>query len=744
MGGERLFSLGMNFIPKNDRHSQPMIFAVSGAVLMIAHQVAAKATRDALFLSNFSITELPKLMVLGAIASIVAVFVVSMLIHRFGPVRVIAAAFSLSALLFFWEWWLIQQHPALAALVVYLHVVVFGAILVSGFWSVINERFDPHTAKHSIVRIAGAATFGGILGGIIAERVTSLLDLDLMLLVLGVMHGLCVIAVAGIGADEGHAVDLKEASPFDGCRVIAKERYLQQLMLLVVLSALVAALLDYSLKSKVVDLYNSDKDQLIRFFATFYAVTGVLTFGVQTLAGQAVVKRLGLGGTIAAVPGTLMFGGFIAAAFPHLWTITLLRGTQIVLANSLFRFGLELLYTPLPPHRKRPTKTLIDVAGERLGDFCGGAVVMALLFVVPALSEFVVMLFATAFASIALLVAGLLYRGYVRQLGESLRSGVIMLEHDNLVRETFLSMEETTVGINRQVLLDKIDYLSFAPHESQPDAALIEVKPASDVSPADSLQQAIATLRSRDLDQIRSALAVDPFDLRLVPHAIDLLARVGVEHDAIVALKKVALRIAGQLVDTLIDPERPALIRRRIPLILLSANDQRAADGLLLGLNDGEFEVRYRCGQILYQIISSNPAISVDSTVLFDAVQREISENGDSWQHQDTQPDAVNESPARSLRQVFILLGLALDREVVRLSMLALMSKDANLRGTALEYLENVLPEAIRRSLWPYFRTLKPAEKTEKRREAEIVDDLLKSIDSHKIKKQRLFNSNAT
>ena len=41
---------------------------------------------------------------------------------------------------------------------------------------------------------------------------------------------------------------------------------------------------------------------------------------------------------------------------------------------------------------------------------------------------------------------------------------------------------------------------------------------------------------------------------------------------------------------------------------------------------------------------------------------------------------------------MFTLLTLTLDPDAVHLSMQALLSHDENLRGTALEYLENVLP----------------------------------------------------
>ena len=46
-----------------------LAFALIAATTMIAQQVAGKATRDALFLSNFDVTNLPKVVIAAAIAS---------------------------------------------------------------------------------------------------------------------------------------------------------------------------------------------------------------------------------------------------------------------------------------------------------------------------------------------------------------------------------------------------------------------------------------------------------------------------------------------------------------------------------------------------------------------------------------------------------------------------------------------------------------------------------------------------
>jgi hypothetical protein len=84
-------------------------------------------------------------------------------------------AFAVSAVLLIAEWLLTFASPKLAAVLVYLHISGLGPILGSGFWLVATERFDPRTARRNFGQIAAGGTFGGLLGGILAERVAVML-----------------------------------------------------------------------------------------------------------------------------------------------------------------------------------------------------------------------------------------------------------------------------------------------------------------------------------------------------------------------------------------------------------------------------------------------------------------------------------------------------------------------------------------------------------------------------------------
>jgi hypothetical protein len=169
---------------------------------------------------------------------------------------------------------------------------------------------------------------------------------------------------------------------------------------------------------------------------------------------------------------------------------------------------------------------------------------------------------------------------------------------------------------------------------------------------------------------------------------------------------------------------------------------QRAADGLLLGLEDLRFEVRFQCGRSLASISRRNPAVRFDPARVTAIVQREVSVSRQVWESRrlidsafrEGDPhspldDFIEERASRALTHVFTLLGLILPREPLRIAYRGLYTTDTHLRGTALEYLEGVLPSAIRKPLWPFLEGNLVPTPTPRPRDA-VLEELLRSDES--------------
>src|SRR5262245_30868797 len=135
-----------------------------------------------------------------------------------------------------------------------MHSTVLGAIAISSFWSLLNERFDPHSAKPLMARVAGAATFGGLIGGVSAERVAALFPQGTLLPVLALVGGICVAGGVALGkgppASRSRGAD--KPDPGGGWTQVRRQPLLRHLAVVIALAAMLAALVDYLLKAEAV------------------------------------------------------------------------------------------------------------------------------------------------------------------------------------------------------------------------------------------------------------------------------------------------------------------------------------------------------------------------------------------------------------------------------------------------------------------------------------------------------------
>jgi ATP:ADP antiporter, AAA family len=419
----------------------------------------------------------------------------------------------------------------------------------------------------------------------------------------------------------------------------------------------------------------------------------------------------------------------------------------VVFTNSFFRSAFELLYTPLPPLVKRPTKTIIDVASDRLGDVLGSGVLLLLLALTPTLPPTLVIGVAILVAVITLFIVRRLYRGYVEQLATSLRDGAISLSDDQVVDATTRhTLAEASGASEREILMTKIRRMKqergaagqpFAGDDIDAEQAADDAVDPEVLSEASA---AVADLMSGSTARIRRCLASPLLDVRLVPYLIPLLANDEIAEDIRMELRWKAPQTIGALADALLDPDVQLLARQRIPSVLEVTHNPRAVDALFTGLDDEEFNVRYSCARALARMNERDAHMEIPPADVFRAVEREVSVDRSVWISRDLEvnmevptdmaPAAMAGDPRidYSMEHVFTLLSLILDHDALMLSRQAVLSSDRNLRGTALEYLENVLPENVRRGLWPHFGEAVAAPRRRRAR-GEVIADLKRAVD---------------
>jgi len=673
-------------VKRNDGLDRLTYIAMAGAALMLAHQVAGKAARDGLFLARYEASALPKIVLAAAGVALLLGWLFSLLLKRYTPQRVVPVGLLLSGVLQAAEWLFLDRAVDVVVVVVYLHLVGFGAILLSGFWLLASEVFDPREAKFRFGRIAGFGTAGAIAGGLLAERTVVWFGTSSVLVLLAGLHvlsGLLVIGLSGPGA-------LRRDSPKSSAgEALKRAPFLMHLALLVLLGTTSAALLDYLFKSGATVEFGKGPD-LVRFFALFYTAAQVLTFLMQTLLARFSLERLGLSRTVMSLP--LAVGGGAAGALlvPMFPMVVSVRALELVLRGSLFRSGYEVFYTPIPAQDKRAVKTLIDVGSDRLGDAFGAGTLQMLLWLGPATARPQILAIAIGLAAVSAWIASRMDKEYLQ-----------VLERGLLTRAVELDLGEVEDSTTMSAVLRSMTM------EARPGVKAAE--PAAVKRAGDPVVELLGELRSGEAARVLAAL--ERTELVVVGQVIRLLAWDEVALPAKEALVKSGTVITGQLVDVLVDPGQDFAVRRRIPRILARLGGQRAMDGLLHSLEDTRFEVRFQCGRAMDYLRQKEPDIRLDAIRIYAVVERELSVSKPIWrghrlldQRDVTDSysfldDVLRERANQSLEHVFSLLSLALAREPLQVAFRALHSEDRLLRGLGLEYLEGVLPAGLGKRL---------------------------------------------
>ena len=572
---------------------------IAVAIAVIAQQVAGKVARDSMFLARFPATSLPTVIGASAVLSLVAVLMTSRLMARKGPSRFVPVLFAFNGLAFVLEWALAPSFSGVSAAAIYVHTSVAGGLLISGFWSIVNERFDPHVARRNIIRVTTGATLGGVIGGFASKRIAEVFEPRAILLMLAALSVLCVWGTTVLGRSLPRPSETSSPGSFrDGLKPLAERPYLRRVLSLVIVVALFELLLDCALKTAAETTLHEARS-LVAFFALFHTAVGVLTFVVQVALSGVCLERLGLGATLAILPASVVAASLVAAGFSTLSVIAVAAGLETALASSLFRSAYEILFTPVPAHRKRALKVVVDVAVPRLGAMLGSVAVVVVVAATLQVS-FVLLLGASALGVLGVTYGISLHRMYVAELATSLQLGIVKMTEkdarDATTRHTIMS----TMALDRARLL-----------------AQIEVMRRGDEEPAPRTDE---------------------------------------------------------------------------------KGDAELFDVLFCGLEKGDdFDVCYANGRALAAICAKNPALSPHRDRVIELARTALSVDDATWRaRRHLRSDArLREGMHRGLEHVFTLLGLALDRGIVKGCLVAFNGPDRRLRGTALEYLENALPNDV-------------------------------------------------
>ena len=175
------------------------IAGLTAALLAVA-EVGGRSARDAYFLSELSADGLPMAIGVSAVLALLCTLGLSQWLRVHSPDRVAPLALLGAAASFVGLALIASVDRILASAAFYLLMTGVVPVVFTAFWSVINERFDPYTAKTVVAKLAAAGALGGVVGGVTADRTVALLGMPSVLIGLAVLMSIAAWTTRSVAA----------------------------------------------------------------------------------------------------------------------------------------------------------------------------------------------------------------------------------------------------------------------------------------------------------------------------------------------------------------------------------------------------------------------------------------------------------------------------------------------------------------------------------------------------------------
>lgn len=671
--------------------------------------ILGRSLREAFYLTSFDVKTLPYVTAGVAILGLPVIGLFSRLLTRYGSrttfkVLLIVLGAGLGILWPFLE----RFRPAVALF--YLWTALGEMVLTSGFWVITSEQFALRGAKRLFGLIGAGGTLGAMMTGLSLPWLTrnaEVVQLVPLLIAILILFFLSQFLLPQPLEDDRPGRQEK-TSIREGLTLVWKNRHLRTIGLVVMTATMASTLLDYRFK-ELARASLTTKASLTGFFGSFYGWTGAVSFVIQILVSSRLMAWAGIARSLAVLPCILLAGSAGLLALPSLLLTTLVRGADNSLRKSLHRSVLEVLFVPLSPDLRRKTKGFIDSVFNSLAEGAASGVIF-LWVTLAGLSSGMLNLFIIGLAACLLFLSRRMGRQYLQTLVDQLKEGRIQEPAVEARFEGRDLLSATLTRIDLKGILKGLTTIPSAAKETSPDT--------------------LARIISSDTETVSDALPL--------PTLIRLLARDDVYHRAAEILA--GLDAVPTLLSSLKDPETDFVIRRRIPAILSRIGGPEADDALLDILRFPRFEVRYRAAIALVRRRRQNLPHSSRNWqgLVWEAIRFEVTRERPVWEMQrllDTAEEKdelarhhVEVRGGLSLEHVFRLLTLLLDPLVVRTAYRGLLGGDSVLKSVALEYLEQALPEEIRKKLWPFIGDLSETQQARAIRPLpEVAADLVRT-----------------
>ena len=322
----------------------------------VAISITGSAARDAYFLNMVDRKYLPLMFLAVAVVLTIVIEIYS----RLSKNKDISTIVTGTGIIFVITLLVIQnQLKGWVIPFLYVWKDVIDAIIITQFWLIASQVFDPRQAKRLFGLLgAGGALAAIIIGSSIKQFVSAFGSENLLFATMSFLF--VVIIMANLIRPYKNVNDQKnQKKDADKDSNISFTPYLKSLAIIIGLAAVASKIVDYQFKITAVATF-PNQDDLVNFFGQYYAVTGIATMIIQLFITSRLLSRFGIIVAILILPILFMSGSIGFLMSPVLAAVYISKFSDQVFRFTLHNASIQLLWIPVKNTIKTRLKPVIE------------------------------------------------------------------------------------------------------------------------------------------------------------------------------------------------------------------------------------------------------------------------------------------------------------------------------------------------------------------------------------------------
>ena len=268
--------------------------------------------------------------------------------------------------------------PVAVGRVFFVWISIYNLFIVSIFWSVLVDRFSSEQGRRLFGFIAAGGTLGTFIGPLLAATMATRLGpvaLTVAAALLLEVAVRCYRALLSRTQSQSGSRLIEDrrmgGSMLAGITLITRSPYLLGLVLFMLLHTSAATLL-YFEQGRIVAGSYADVASRTQFFAVVDLIVSALTLIFQLLLTAPLIRLVGVGGALVALPLATIVAFSAMALAPVPATVALAQGLRRAVEFAIVRPAREVLWTVVSREEKYKAKNVIETLVYRGGDAASG------------------------------------------------------------------------------------------------------------------------------------------------------------------------------------------------------------------------------------------------------------------------------------------------------------------------------------------------------------------------------------